>query len=300
MKKEHYIPETFINKALTLSEAMPYMKEFNDSIFVIKYGGSAMESPELAKQFAHDVVLLKQVGINPIIVHGGGPQIGKMLKQLNIESKFIDGLRVTNADTIGIVEMILSGSINKQIVANINEAGGSAIGLSGKDADLIKVKKIRKTKKSSDSNIEQILELGFVGEPEEIDPYIFDVLEDSDIIPVIAPLGIGKDGETYNINADTVAGAIAEAVSAKKLILLTDVPGVLAKDGDLITGLNINDAHKLIENGSIQGGMIPKIETCIHALRHDTESVHILDGRIPHVMLVEIFTNHGAGTKMVE
>ncbi len=299
MKKKHCIPEAFMNKALTLSEAMPYMREFSDRTFVIKYGGSAMGDPELAKKFARDVVLLKQVGINPIIVHGGGPQIGEMLEKLNVQTNFIDGLRVTDADTMEVVEMVLSGKINKEIVTNINQAGGTAIGLSGKDADLIKARKIRRTKKDPDSNIEKILDLGFVGEPVSVEPYIFDILEDSDIIPVIAPIGVCEDGQTYNINADTIAGKIAETVGACKLILLTDVAGLLDKDGELISELDMSEAHKLIRNKTVTGGMIPKMETCIHALENDTESVHILNGKIPHVLLIEIFTDHGAGTKIV-
>jgi len=288
-----------IAKAELLSEALPYMREFAGETFVIKYGGSAMGNKELAQTFARDVVLLKQVGINPIIVHGGGPQISQMLEKLKIQSSFIDGLRVTDAATVEIVEMVLSGSINKQIVTEINAAGGIAMGISGKDGNLISARKLRRTKKDPDSNIEQILDLGFVGEPTDINPEALVFFEESDIIPVIAPIGLGDNGETYNINADSAAGAIAAALAAHKLIMLTDVPGVLDKEGKLISHLTFNEAQKLIRNGTISGGMIPKVETCMDALSNHTEAAHILDGRIPHVLLLELFTEHGTGTMIV-
>lgn len=288
-----------LEKSRVLSEALPYMKKFNGETFVIKFGGSAMGDPELAKGFARDVVLLKQVGINPIVVHGGGPQIGSMLERLKIKSEFVDGLRVTDKETVDIVEMVLSGKINKWIVQNIIDAGGMAIGLSGKDAGLIKAKKIRKTKKDTDSNIEKILDLGFVGEPTYINPDIFVSLEDTDIIPVIAPIGVDDKGETYNINADTAAGAIASALVAQKLVMLTDVEGVLDGEKNLISQITQHRVKKLIKDGTISGGMIPKVETCMDALNGNVEASHILNGKIPHVLLLEIFTEHGSGTMIV-
>lgn len=296
--EQHTAQKKWLDKAHTLAEALPYMRQFSGETFVIKYGGSAMGDPGLAEQFARDVVLLKQVGINPVIVHGGGPQIGKMLDRLKIQSSFIDGLRVTDLATVEIVEMVLCGSINKHIVTAINAAGGRAIGISGKDGNLIQARKIRRTKKDPDSNIEKILDLGFVGEPVLINPEILVALEEPDIIPVIAPIGVGENGETYNINADTAAGAIAAALAARKLLMLTDVPGVLSKDKKLINQLSVADARQLLKDGTISGGMIPKVETCIMAVEHHTEAAHILDGRIPHVLLLEIFTEHGAGTML--
>jgi len=293
-------PESWLKTAKTLSEALPYMRQFAGETFVIKYGGHAMGEEALLKQFARDVILLKQVGINPVVVHGGGPQIGKMLERLKMKSSFVQGLRVTDAATVEIVEMVLSGSINKQIVSAINEAGGKAIGLSGKDANLIRAKHVTRKVKDPDSNIERVLDLGFVGEPEAIDPDILDTLYESDIIPVIAPIGLGKNGETYNINADTVAGAIAAAIEAKKLVILTDVAGLLDKEGNLISQLTPKEARKLIKNGTITGGMIPKIDTCVHAVENGCAAAHILDGRIAHVLLVETFTEHGVGTMLWE
>jgi len=287
-----------LKQAQILSEALPYMKQFAGETFVIKYGGSAMGDKKLSEQFSRDVVMMKQVGINPIIVHGGGPQISQMLDKLKIKSDFIDGLRVTDQATVEIVEMVLSGSINKQIVTDINMAGGMAIGLSGKDGGLISARRLRRTKSDPDSNIEQILDLGFVGEPSEINPEALVIFEESDIIPVVAPIGRGPNGETYNINADSAAGAIASAMAAHKLIMLTDVPGILDKDKNLISQLNINEARKLIRNRTISGGMIPKVETCIKAVENHTEAAHILDGRIPHVLLLEVFTAGGTGTMM--
>ena len=288
--------DAWLKTVSTLSEALPYMRQFADETFVIKYGGHAMGDASLSRQFAEDIVLLKQVGINPIVVHGGGPQIGKMLERLKIQSSFIDGLRVTDAATVEIVEMVLCGSINKQIVSEINAAGGMAIGISGKDGQLIEARKIRRHAKDPDSNIEKILDLGFVGEPVRINPTIIQEFAESNIIPVIAPIGMGPNGETFNINADTAAGAIAAALAAAKLMILTDVPGVLNKDKELISELTISEAHKLSKDGVITGGMIPKMETCIHALENDVEAAHILDGRLPHVLLLETFTKYGAGT----
>jgi acetylglutamate kinase len=288
----------YLYKAETLAEALPYMRAFAGETFVIKYGGSTMGDDTLAQVFARDVVLLKLIGINPVIVHGGGPQISRMLEKLKIKSTFIDGLRVTDQSTVEIVEMVLSGSINKKIVTEINNAGGTAIGLSGKDANLIFAQKLRRTKKDPDSNIEQILDLGFVGEPVEINPDALLVLEESDVIPVIAPIGVGENGETYNINADSVAGAIASALGATKLIMLTDVPGILDANKNLISQITIDEAKKLIKQGVITGGMIPKVETCIESIQNNTDAAHILDGRIPHVLLLEIFTEHGTGTML--
>ncbi len=294
--KQLKTPDAWLKTAATLSEALPYMRQFADETFVIKYGGHAMGDDALARKFAEDIVLLKQVGINPIVVHGGGPQIGRMLERLKIQSSFIDGLRVTDSATVEIVEMVLSGSINKQIVSEINAAGGTAIGISGKDGQLIEARKVRRTVRDPDSNIEKILDLGFVGEPVRINPTILQEFAESDIIPVIAPIGIGEKGETYNINADTVAGAMAAALAAAKLMILTDVAGVLDKNGELISEMSLNEARKLAKDGTITGGMIPKLETCIHALENDTEAAHILDGRLAHVLLLETFTKYGAGT----
>jgi len=294
--KKSNVEESFLKKAKTLSEALPYMKEFSGETFVIKFGGSAMGNPELSRKFAEDIVLMKQMGINPIIVHGGGPQIGKMLEKLKIKSSFIDGLRVTDKDTVEIVEMVLSGSINKEIVTSINSAGGAAIGLSGKDGGLIEAQKLKRRRKDPDSNIENILDLGFVGEPTYINPELFVIFEETEIIPVIAPIGLGAKGETYNINADTAAGAIASALAARKLIMLTDVPGVLDKEGNLLSQITVNDVPKLIKNKTISGGMIPKVETCVNALSNGVGAAHILDGRMEHVLLLEIFTEHGTGT----
>ncbi len=290
------IDPALLAKTEVLSEALPYMRKHAGKTFVIKYGGHAMGDEALAESFASDAVLLKQVGINPIIVHGGGPQIGRMLERLRIKSSFIDGLRVTDHASVEIVEMVLSGSINKQIVSAINRAGGRAIGLSGKDGGLIEARKLRRTRKDPDSNIENILDLGFVGEPVRVDPRLLDVFEGSDLIPVIAPIGAGADGETYNINADTVAGAVAAAVAASRLYLLTDVAGVLDRDGALIADLDVAAVRAAIADGTIQGGMIPKCETCVAAVENGVEAAVIVDGRVPHALLVEIFTEHGVGT----
>lgn len=301
MKTREFKPtSTLLHTAKTISEALPYMREFAGETFVVKYGGHAMGDAALADKFAQDIVLLQHVGIRPIVVHGGGPQIGKMLDRLSIESNFVDGLRVTDQATVEIVEMVLSGSINKQIVASINAAGGRAVGISGKDGHLMEARQLRRPHKNPDTQQETLLDLGFVGEPTLIHPKILDDFAASGIIPVIAPIGVGKNGETYNINADTAAGAIAGAMKARKLMLLTDVAGILTKDKDLISELTIADAHQLIEDGTVTGGMIPKVETCIYALERDTQSVHILDGRIPHVLLIETFTEHGAGTMMMK
>ena len=285
-----------LEKAETLSEALPYMRAYSGKTFVVKYGGHVMGDPELSVKFARDIVLLKQVGINPIVVHGGGPQIGAMLKKLKIKSSFVDGLRVTDAATVEVVEMVLSGSINKQVVRLVNQAGGTAIGLSGKDGSLIKAKKLRRRKRDPDSNIEKVLNLGFVGEPSIINAKVLEELASSDIIPVIAPLGIGSKGETLNINADTAAGAIAAAVQASRLLMLTDVKGVINKQGVLIQEMSAKEVQSNIRNGTITGGMIPKTETCLSAVKKGVDAAVILDGRVPHALILEIFTAHGVGT----
>lgn len=289
-------PEAWLKQAKTLSEALPYMRRYAGETLVIKYGGNAMGDPELAKLFARDIVLLRQVSANPIVVHGGGPQIAAMLDKLKIESEFIQGLRVTDKATVDVVEMVLAGSINKQIVTEINGAGGFAVGLSGKDGNLIRARKLHRTVKDPDSNIEQVIDLGLVGEPESITAHVLDNFEESDITPVIAPIGVGENGETYNINADTAAGAIAGAMVAKRLLMLTDIKGVLDENGKLIERMTAMHARELIEKGIIKGGMIPKVETCLNAIDEGVEAAVIIDGRIPHAVLLELFTKHGAGT----
>ena len=283
-------------KAETLVEALPYLQRYAGKTFVVKYGGHAMGDPELARDFAEDVVLLKAVGINPVVVHGGGPQIGAMLKKLGVESRFIDGLRVTDKATAEIAEMVLSGGINKELVGWIAGAGGKALGISGKDGGLVIASKVRRTVKDPDSNIEQVVDLGFVGEPQSVDTSIIETACAAGMIPVIAPIAPGKDGETYNINADTMAGAIAAALGAARLFLLTDVAGVLDRAGNLLTDLQPGDIARLQAEGTITGGMIPKLETCIHAVEAGCEAAVVLDGRVPHAMLLEIFTERGAGT----
>jgi len=286
----------WIGQATVLSEAMPYMQRHAGETFVIKYGGHAMGDAKLADLFARDIVLLRQIGINPIVVHGGGPQIAEMLERLRIKSEFIDGLRVTDKETVSVVEMVLSGSINKQIVSAINTAGGFAIGLSGKDGHLIKCDKATKTTRDPDSNIERVLDLGQVGEPREINPHILTLFDESDITPVIAPIGVGPEGETLNINADTVAGAIANAVGAKRLMMLTDVAGVLDKSSSLVSEMSHDEARAMIKDGTIDGGMIPKVETCLKAVEGNVDGAVIIDGRVEHAILVELFTEGGAGT----
>ncbi len=286
-------------QAKLLSQALPYMQRYENRTIVVKYGGHAMGDPELGQAFARDIALLKQSGVNPIVVHGGGPQIGAMLTQIGIESKFEGGLRVTDQRTVEIVEMVLAGSINKEIVAMINAEGEWAIGLCGKDGNMVFAEKAKKTVIDPDSNIERILDLGFVGDIVEVDRTLLDLLAKSEMIPVIAPVAPGRDGHTYNINADTFAGAIAGALSATRLLFLTDVPGVLDRDGKLIKELTVAEARALIENGTISGGMIPKVETCIDAIEAGVEGVVIVNGKTAHAVLLEIFTEHGAGTLIV-
>ena len=282
--------------AQTLSEALPYIQKYAGKTVLIKYGGHAMGEDHIAQRFARDIVLIKQLGVKPIVVHGGGPQIGQMLDRLGIKSNFIDGLRVTDAKTVEVVEMVLAGSINKQIVSAINNAGGKAMGLSGKDANLIQARKLPRTTRDPQSNIEKVLELGFVGEPTAINPDVLNTISASDLIPVVAPIGIGETGETYNINADTAAGAIAGAVRAMRLLMLTDVAGVLDEKGEVIPHLSRDRAIAMIKSGAIAGGMIPKVETCLEALAAGVGGVVILDGRVEHAVLLELFTEHGAGT----
>ena len=288
--------ESIVRRARTISQALPYMQRYDDTTIVVKYGGHAMGDPEIAKTVARDVTLLKQANVNPVVVHGGGPQIGKMLTRLGIESEFRAGLRVTDKPTIDIVEMVLAGSINKEIVAAINAEGGRAIGLCGKDGHMVTVTKLKRTVQDPESEIERIVDLGFVGEPKTVRREVIDLLARGEFIPVLAPVAPGEDGETYNVNADTFAGAIAGALSAKRLLFLTDVPGVLDKDGKLIEELSVAEARRLIADGTIHGGMIPKVETCIEALEKGVERVVIVNGQVPHSVILELFTEHGAGT----
>ena len=285
-----------LTKAQTLTEALPYMQRYAGKTFVIKYGGNAMGDADAAQQFARDIVLLKQVGINPVVVHGGGPQIGEMLEKLGVQTSFVDGLRVTDEETAKIAEMVLSGAINKEIVSWIGRAGGRAIGLSGKDGNFVTANRLRRSKRDPGSNIERIIDLGFVGEPSKVDRSVIDAQVAAGFIPVIAPIAIGEDGHTYNVNADTMAGAVAAALGAARLFLMTDVAGVLDKRGVLIPDLDPHLIAKLKADGTISGGMLPKIDTCVSAVVGGAEAAVILDGRVPHAMLLEIFTAAGAGT----
>ncbi len=282
--------------ARILSEALPHMQRYDEETVVVKYGGHAMGEEALAKSFARDIVLMEQTAINPVVVHGGGPQIGDMLKRLGIKSEFAAGLRITDKATIEIVEMVLAGSINKQIVGFINEAGGKAVGLCGKDGNMVIARKLTRHVADPDSSIERVVDLGFVGEPETVDVTVLNQILGRELIPVLAPLATSREGITYNVNADTFAGAIAGALKAKRLLLLTDVPGVLDKSKTLIKELSVGDARRLIADGTISGGMIPKVETCMYALEAGVEGVVILDGKVPHAVLLELFTDHGSGT----
>lgn len=292
----HEPDQSALAKAEVLTEALPYMQRYAGATFVIKYGGHAMGDPQAARDFADDVVLMKAVGINPVVVHGGGPQIGAMLKKLGVETSFVDGLRVTDAETAKVAEMVLSGAINKEIVSWIATAGGKAVGISGKDGGFVTAEKVARTTRDPESNIERAVDLGFVGEPKAVDRTILDTISAAGMIPVVAPIGVGADGHTYNINADTMAGAIAAALGADRLFLLTDVSGVLDKDGTLLTDLDPAKIMALRADGTVTGGMIPKLETCITAVEGGVDAAVILDGRVPHAMLVEIFTRSGAGT----
>jgi acetylglutamate kinase len=284
--------------ARVLVEALPFILAYDNKTIVVKYGGHAMEDG-VPKEFAQDIVLMKQTGINPVVVHGGGPQIGAMLKKLNIPSSFVDGLRVTDAAAMEVVEMVLSGSINKQIVSGINAAGGRAVGISGKDGNMVVARKAERTRLDPATKTRVPVDLGFVGEPDRVDADVLRLIINSDLIPVVAPIGVGPAGETYNINADTVAGAIAGAIAAERMVLLTDVEGVLDRAGKVIAHLSVTEATALIADGTISGGMIPKIETAIDAVKRGVRAAVILDGRIPHVLLLELFTQHGAGTLIV-
>jgi len=283
-----------------LVQALPHMQRYDEAVVVVKYGGHAMGDETVGRDFARDMVLLEQAGVNPVVVHGGGPQIGAMLEKLGIRSRFEAGLRVTDRATVEVVEMVLAGSINKQIVGFINAAGGRAIGLCGKDGNMVTAVKASRTIVDPDSRIEQNVELGFVGEPSHVDTTVLDQVLGRELIPVLAPVAQGADGETYNVNADTFAGAIAGALKARRLIFLTDVPGVLDADKKLIKELNVSQIRDLIAAGVITGGMIPKVETCIYAIEQGVQGVVILDGKSPHSVLVELFTDHGAGTLITQ
>jgi len=285
-----------VAEAEMLSKALPYMLRYDDKTIVVKFGGHAMGDEKLGKAFAEDITLLKLSGLNPVVVHGGGPQINAMLKRLDIQSEFAGGMRITDKKTVEIVEMVLAGSINKEIVQTIQEAGGRAIGLTGKDGNMVTVERLKRTVVDPDSNIERVVDLGFVGEPKEVRTEVLEVLKKSEIIPVLAPVCPGEDGETYNVNADTFAGAIAGALNASRLLFLTDVPGVMDRDKRIIKELTVAEARAMIADGTISGGMIPKVETCIEALDRGVEGVVILDGKTPHAVLLELFTEHGAGT----
>jgi acetylglutamate kinase len=282
--------------ANVLSEALPYIQKFTNKTIVVKFGGNAMTDIDLQKSFARDIVLMKLVGMNPIVVHGGGPQIGELLKKLDIQSEFINGMRVTDSATMDVVEMVLGGTVNKQIVSLINSVGGQAIGVTGKDGDLIQARKLEFKQSAPSMTTEEIIDIGHVGEVKSINRSVIDVLVNSDFIPVIAPIGVGDDGASYNINADLVAGKVAEVLQAEKLMLLTNVSGLLDKDGEVLTGLSTQRVDELIEDGTIHGGMLPKISCALDAVKSGVVSSHIIDGRVPHAVLLEIFTDTGVGT----
>jgi acetylglutamate kinase len=295
-KNKEQIQSEWLKKADLLTETLPFMKRYANKVIVVKFGGNAMGKKEYVSSFAEDIVLLQQVGMLPIVVHGGGPQIGEMLSKLKIRTEFIDGLRVTDSATIDVVEMVLSGVTNKSIVTAISNAGAKAVGISGKDGNLITAKRLMKMDKNSDSNVERAIDLGFVGVPEKIDPQVIKALINEKMIPVIAPVGMGEDGLTYNINADTAAGAISASMKASRMIMLTDVSGVLDNNRKLIPELTINEALALIKDKVVVGGMIPKLRTCIDAVEGGAEASVIMDGTIPHSLLLELFTEHGVGT----
>ncbi len=296
MEKSRAMKRDWVATARTLSEALPYLQRYDGQTVLIKFGGHAMGDDAAMNRFARDIVLMKQCNVHPIIVHGGGPQIGQMLKRLGVQSEFIDGLRVTDKETVDVVEMVLAGSINKRIVTLINQQGGKAVGLSGKDGNLIVCEKALKTKKDPESNIERVLDLGFVGEPVQINPLVLDTIVKSDLIPVIAPVGVGRNGESFNINGDTAAGALAGSMKVARLLLLTDVEGVKDAEGDVLTDLTPESCEELIGSDVISGGMIPKVRTALDAIDQGVGAVVILDGRAPHACLLELFTAHGAGT----
>lgn len=284
------------DQARILSEALPHMQRYDEEIVVVKYGGHAMGDEAAAREFARDIVLLEQTAINPVVVHGGGPQIGQMLDRLGIKSQFAAGLRVTDAAAMEVVEMVLSGSINKQIVGFINQAGGKAVGLSGRDGNMVMARRISRSVIDPQTREERQVDLGFVGEPERVDTMVLDQMLGRELIPVLAPVATSAEGASFNVNADTFAGAIAGALKAKRLLLLTDVPGVLDKSKNVIPDLSVGEARKLIADGTISGGMIPKLETCMYALEQGVEAVVIVDGTVPHAVLLELFTDHGVGT----
>lgn len=279
-----------------LSEALPYLQRFVGKTIVVKYGGNAMTDIELEKSFARDMVMLKMVGINPVVVHGGGPQIGDLLAKLNIESKFVNGMRVTTTETMDVVEMVLGGQVNKQIVNLINQNGGKALGLTGKDGQLIQARKLKVTQNSPELEKPEIIDIGHVGEVSHINTEVLEMLANSDFIPVIAPIGVGEDGTSYNINADLVAGKVAEYLRAEKLILLTNIAGLMDKEGNILTGLTTEQVNGLIADGTIYGGMLPKIQCALDAVHGGVTSAHIIDGRVPHATLLELFTDAGVGT----
>ncbi len=288
--------DSTIQIASVLTEALPYLQRFAGKTFVIKYGGNAMENEALQNGFARDIVLLKAIGINPVVVHGGGPQIGDLLKRLNIQSRFVDGMRVTDSETMDVVQMVLGGLVNKEIVSLINRNGGKAIGLTGKDGDFIKARQLKIHRQTPEMQAREIIDIGLVGEVEAINTDIIQMLENSDFIPVIAPIGVDQQGKSYNINADLVAGKVAEVLNAEKLVLLTNTPGVLDQQGELLTGLTVNRVNSLIADGTIHGGMLPKIRCALDAVNNGARSAHIIDGRVKHAVLLEIFTERGVGS----
>ncbi len=288
------------NVANVLTEALPYIQRFTGKTIVVKFGGNAMVDDNLKEQFARDIVLMKLVGINPIVVHGGGPQIGSLLEKLNIKSHFVEGMRVTNTETMDVVEMVLGGSVNKEIVSLLNNNGGKAVGITGKDGGLIQAEKMTVTQNSPDMKAQEIIDIGHVGSVKNIDTSILDTLVNSNFIPVIAPIGVGADGSSYNINADIVAGKIAEVLKAEKLMLLTNVAGLQSKTGEVLTGLNTGQVDELIADGTIYGGMLPKISCALNAVKMGVASSHIIDGRVPHAVLLEMFTDEGVGTLITD
>lgn len=288
--------EAALNIAQVLTEALPYIQRFTGKTIVVKFGGNAMVDPLLHESFARDVVLMKLVGMNPVVVHGGGPQIGALLEKLNIKTEFVEGMRVTDAETMDVVEMVLGGSVNKEIVSSINRNGGKAIGVTGKDGQLIRAHKLQVSRSSPELAATEIVDIGHVGEVDQIDTEVLNVILDSHFIPVIAPIGVGEDGSTYNINADLVAGKLAEVMQAEKLMLLTNVAGLLDKQGDILTGLSTEQVDELIADGTISGGMLPKISCALDAVKSGVTSAHIIDGRVPHAVLLETFTDEGMGT----
>jgi acetylglutamate kinase len=290
------MPEPTPDQMEIVAGALPFLKRYDDQIIVVKYGGHAMGEEETALRFGRDMAFLEQVGVSPVVVHGGGPQINAMLKRLDVKSTFVQGLRVTDEEMLDVVEMVLAGPVNKQVAEAITRAGAIAVGISGKDGGLIRARKLTRTVRDPDSRIEQVLDLGYVGEPESVDTRVLRLLIGADIVPVVAPVGVGADGQTYNINADTVAGAIAAALGAERLLMMTDVPGVLDRDGKLVQEMTVAEVQAGIEAGWISGGMIPKVETCVNAVRGGVKGAVILDGRVPHAVLRELFTNRGAGT----